>query len=43
MIINIFTIVGGVWNSKEGWVGGKFAVSQVECLLCCSPVLEDTS
>ena len=28
---------------KRGLGQGKFAVSQVQRLLCCSPVLEDTS
>ena len=43
MIINIFTIVGGVLSWKNRLSQGKFAVSHVQRLLCCSPVLEDIS
>ena len=38
-MIIIFTIWVGSGAEKKG----KFAVSQVQCLLCCSLVLEDTS
>ena len=41
MIIDIFD------SLKKGWVRGKihfkFAMSQVRCVLCCSPALEHTS
>ena len=49
MIINIFTIVLGWWEKScviiiFTIVGGVWmAVSQARRLLCCSPVLEDTS
>ena len=38
MIINIFTIVGGVWSSKEGWVSGE-----VRCVACTAPALLQSS
>ena len=43
MIINIFTIVGLGLELKRRLGQGKFAVSQVQRLLCCSPLVEDTS
>ena len=47
MIIDIFMIVGGVCSWKDDWIRGKthynFAMSQVQCVPCCSSALEDTS
>ena len=43
MIINNIHDSGWGLDLKRRLGPGKFAVSQVQCLLCCSPVLEDTS